>query len=285
MPTTPTEINTLLDLCAHPQTEEIPIVELLIKTLGANRTLPNSTEPILAVIIRNFTNCSVNDSALLPIYIEIFLRHNFDMQCYGAVCLRALIDSILDEHLLSAAHLLLEPQFNISFRDYQTIIDTLNFKIAYYDFQSKNHYLANLYFAYQKMLLNRFSVSNIHYANIASYTCAYEQKINNIMFNPAESPRKHIYLFLTNGILIIQNHPNLYLCSAIEITPLTQSTFSLSSIDELSSIKHQTIHSISFSAQHFHPIITLNLDSDYLQITHNPQNSALEISLKPCILF
>ncbi len=279
MPTSNDEKATLLDLCVHPQIDELPTVELLIKTIGANQAMPHSPEPLLATIIRNFAKYSISDTAMLPLYIETFLRHNFDMHRYGAVCLQALGESVQDEQLLEAAHLFLAQSFQMPLATYQALIDSVNFKSAYHDFQSKNHYLANLYFAYQKMLSNHFSPKAIRYPDIAPYTCAYEQKINYIMINPAEFPRKHLYLFLTNGILIIQNHPNLYMCSAIEILPTSKSTFSLTPLASLSPLVHdKTIQSIAFSTATFHPPVTIKLNYDFLQISHNTENDALEIS-------
>lgn len=279
MPTLNDEKATLLNLCAHPQINELPMVELLIKTIGANQTMPHSHEPLLATIIRNFAKYSINDTTMLPLYIETFLRHNFDMHRYGTVCLQALSESIQDEKLLEAAHLFLEQPFPMPFATYQALIDSVNFKIAYHDFQSKNHYLANLYFAYQKILINHFSPASINYPDITHYTCAYEQKINSIMINPTEYPRKHLYLFLTNGILIIQNHPNLYMCSAIEILPTSKSVFSLTPLSPLSPlVLAKTIQSIAFSTNAFYPFVTIKLDDDFLQIFHNTENDALEIS-------
>lgn len=279
MPTLNDEKATLLDLCAHPQIDELPMVELLVKTIGANQTMSNSHEPLLATIIRNFAKYSISDTTMLPLYIEIFLRHSFDMHRYGTVCLQALSESIQDEQLLEAAQLFLEQPFPMPLATYQALIDSVNFKIAYHDFQSKNHYLANLYFAYQKMLSNHFSPKAIRYPDITPYTCAYEQKINSIMINPAEYPRKHLYLFLTNGILIIQNHPNLYMCSAIEILPTSKSAFSLTPLAPLSSlVRDKTIQSIAFSTATFYPLITIKLNYYFLQISHNTESDTLEIS-------
>lgn len=272
------ELNTLLDLCANPQTDELPLVELLIKYLGANLIMPHSNEPLLVTIIRNFAKYSISDTSILPLYIEIFLRYGFDINRHGVECLQALIESIQDEQLLRSTHLFLEKTFQIPSASYQTLIDSVNLKIAYHDFQSKNHYLANLYFAYQKMLINHFVPSSIHYSDITHYTYAYEQKINNIMINPVEFPLKHLYLFLTNGILIIQNHPNLYMCSAIEILPTSKSIFSLTPLSPLSQlVQAKTIQSIAFSTNTFHPLITIKLNDCFLQIFHNTKNNALEI--------
>lgn len=281
------EITDLLNLCllAHPA--DLPLIEMSIQNIGANTLLPHSSRPLPAVIIHNFAKHSVTDTDMLVRYLEIFLQNGFDSHRFGAACLRALSE-INDEKMLICAQLLLDHGTAMSSGEYQSLLRTVSFQCAYHDLQTKNYYLANLCFAYRQMLLEYFSHPPIRHTNIAHYTCACNKPIGSILFNKNEHPLKHIYITLPDGILIIQNHPNIYMCSSIESSVTTEKPFILTSHPTLSSLldKH-IIRSINFTAPPNppdnaalpHPDIRIFLDNGAILISHNPQKKSLEISL------
>lgn len=276
------EMQDFLFFCCHAQIDDLPTVELYLKSIGANAAASPTAAPLLAVIIRNFAKYSVSQTAMLPRYIEIFLRHGFDCRRYGAECLFALCKSVQDEQLLNAAQLLLEADISLSTPLLQDLLRQVSFLVAYHDCHRRDHYLANLYFAYRQMLLDHFNCTSLKYNGIAHYTASFEQTITAVMLDKSEIFLNHIYIFLSNGILILQNYPNLYLCSSIEYTASLRPPLLLAPHHELTQLlqgKH--LHNITFcdSFSSDRPNVHLALSDLTLDIKPNSRASSLEIYL------
>lgn len=276
------EMQDLLCLCLEAQSSDLPAMELYLKNIGANATLSPSATPLLAVIIRNFAKYSVRHTAMLPSYIEIFLRHGFDSRLYGAACLYALCESVTDEKLLSAGKLLLDSGASISAPALQNLLRQVSFLVAYHDCHRRDHYLANLYFSYRQMLLNHFNCTSLKYSGITHYTYSFEQTVSAVMLDKSELFPKHIYLFLSNSILIIQNYPNLYLCSSIESAASSHPPFLLAPHPELTELLNgKPLHNISFydSISSDRPNVRLSFSDLTMDIKPNSHASSLEIYL------
>ena len=280
-----TEITELLELCLQARPEDLGLVELYIKNIGANALLPHSAKPLPAAVIHNFVKHSVQNTTMLARYIELFLQNGFDAAHLGAACLHALTE-LNDEQLLVCAQLLLEHGVRMSFEEYRSLLRTVSFQCAYHDWHTQNYYKANLCFAYRQMLSEYFTKPAIRHTDIAHYTCACNKPIINLLFARDEQPLKHLYITLPDGILIIQNHPNIYMCSSIEAPVQPDKCLILTPHPLSSLLNKRIIRNIGFTAPPAnassalpHPDIRILFDTQTLLIRHNTAQQALEISL------
>lgn len=288
MPSYLSDLNDLLAVCAKADPAELPLVDLLLTNIDPNSTFSSSHEPLLAVIIQNFGKYSVPRTFMLAEYIRLFIKHGFNAADFGTSCLYALPDSVQDENLLACAHLLISEMTAMPPADYQMLLDDITQLAAYHEFQTHDYSSQNLLFAYRQLLINTFVPANPRFLGIDHYTRALGQPLLSIWVNASESIRKHLYLTMPTGILIIQNHPNLYLCTSIENDLTRPSALTPDPKPELNSfLARQTLHGISFSytstcqdkiIQNI-PTIHLHLTDHYLSVTRSTQTGELLLTL------
>lgn len=281
-------INELLQICSKAEPAELSLAQLLLTNIDANTKLGSRQTPVLAQIIQNFSKYSIANTFMLPEYIRLFLSQGFDCPANGAACLHALLESVSDENLLTAADLLIAAGTIITPMKLEEILKDISEIAAYHEFQTHNYYLQNLFFAYRQLLLNTFTPINPRYLTISHYTTALQQKLRNICFNSLEPLPKHLYFNFTNGTLIVQNHPNIFMCSTIEKTLTPPAHLNLQISPVLTSLlKDQSLESVSFSyhklensqtIQYF-PIIHLNFSKNHLTITRSQSSGSLQTAI------
>ena len=281
-------INELLQICAKADPDELPLVDLLLADIDCNLPVGTAKTPLLAQIIQNFSKFSPANTFLLPEYVRLFLKHGFDCTIYGSACLHALLESVPDENLLTCADILIANNCSITPSKLQQILNDISQIAAYHEFQTHNYYLQNLFFAYRQLLLSTFTPTNPRFIGITHYTIALHQQLKNVCYNSLAPSCKHIYFNFTNGILIVQNHPNIYMCSAIENSLSQPTQLNLQEYLALSAdLKEQHLENISFSytkieskdnLQYF-PTIHLSFSRNHLTISRNRSSGILDLTL------
>ena len=281
-------VNELLQLCAKADPNDLPLVDLLLANIDCNQQISTAKTPLLAQIIQNFSKFSPAHTFLLPEYISLFIKHGFDAVMHSASCLRALLESVPDENLLTAADLLIAHGSSITPEELKQILSDISQIAAYHEFNTHNYYLQNLFFAYRQLLINTFTPTNPRYAGITHYTHALHQPLKNIYYNSLEHSRKHLYFNFSNGILIVQNHPNFYMCSAIESSLAHPTQLNLHIASTLNNIlKEQYLENISFSytkienydhLQYF-PAIHMSFSQNLVTISRNKSSNILDVTI------
>ena len=278
-------INELLQICAKADPSELPVAQLLLTNIDVNMQLGFQPIPLLAQIIQNFSKYSITNTFMLPEYIRLFLQQGFDCSSNGAICLHTLLESAQDENILTAADLLISNGTIISPEKLEQILSDISQLAAYHEFQTHNYYLQNLFFAYRQLLINTFTPTNPRFTAISHYPNALHQQLHKVFYNSLEPLRKHLYFNFVNGILIVQNHPNIYMCSTIESTLTPPAHLDLQIYDGLTSLlKGQYLENIFFSYKkiendhtlQYLPTIHMSFSKNLLAISRNQSSGKLE---------